>query len=207
MSAGVFILAKELKNKLEGAIIEKNTPTFFRGSTSAESNFDKADKPLARESVNKGNDESEKTKTQLKPNDSYNSNGYEYKTDDKGRITTVEGNLRLEKAERSEYSQKLAGGESRKSNDDGGHLIASQFGGSGKLDNLVPMNSNINRAGGKWYSMESTWEKALSEGKSVNVKIKAEYKGESLRPDSFIVKYKIEGEGTKIVRVKNQQGG
>ncbi|WP_445667498.1 DNA/RNA non-specific endonuclease [Paenibacillus sp. FSL H3-0321] len=33
--------------------------------------------------------------------------------------------------------------------DDGVHLIDSQFKGSGNIDNLVPMNSQINEAGGK----------------------------------------------------------
>lgn len=54
--------------------------------------------------------------------------------------------------------------------DDGGHLIASQFGGSGDLDNLVAMSSNINRAGGKWYNMEKEWANAVkNDGATVEV--------------------------------------
>lgn len=48
--------------------------------------------------------------------------------------------------------------------DDGGRLIGSQFLGSGKIDNLVLMNSQINRAGGKWYNMEKDWASDLKEG-------------------------------------------
>lgn len=40
------------------------------------------------------------------------------------------------------------GREDRLVTDDGGHLIASIFNGSGNLDNLVPMDSNLNR--GAW---------------------------------------------------------
>ncbi|MEI4790683.1 DNA/RNA non-specific endonuclease [Bacillus sp. FJAT-53060] len=32
-------------------------------------------------------------------------------------------------------------------------MIASIFEGSGDVDNLLPMNSHINRSGGKWYQM------------------------------------------------------
>ena len=72
---------------------------------------------------------------------------------------------------RNYYAQRVAGREDRicTSNgnqgdnqpaDDGGHLIGSQFGGSGDLDNLVAMSSKTNRAGGKWYNMEKKWAEA-----------------------------------------------
>lgn len=37
--------------------------------------------------------------------------------------------------------------------DDGGHLIGSQFHGPGDIDNLVAQNSQINRSGGEWYNI------------------------------------------------------
>lgn len=48
--------------------------------------------------------------------------------------------------------------------DDGGHLIGSQFKGSGGIDNLVPMNSQINEAGGSWHELEKEWAEALNKG-------------------------------------------
>lgn len=48
----------------------------------------------------------------------------------------------------SNYAQKVAESEDRLHDDEGGHLIASIFKGSGDLDNLVPMNSNLNKGDG-----------------------------------------------------------
>lgn len=108
---------------------------------------------------------------------------------------------------RSLYSQRTAGGNYRLEDDDGGHLIGSQFLGSGKLDNLVSMNSQINRAGGKWYNMETEWANALKEGKEVQVKIQNIYETNNLRPVSFNIKYTTEGEKTKIIKILNKSGG
>nr|WP_261785738.1 DNA/RNA non-specific endonuclease [Macrococcus canis] len=120
--------------------------------------------------------------------------GYLYRTDEFGRIKHVETTeLVLKKAKRKTYMQRVVGREFRKKDDDGGHLIASQFGGSGDLDNLVPMNSEINRAGGKWFNMEKTWADALKETppKKVQIKIEPIVSGDSLRPDEFNVYYTI----------------
>ena len=48
-----------------------------------------------------------------------------------------------EQSERNPYAQRVAGRESRLSGDDGGHLIAAIFEGSGDIDNLVPMRSSF----------------------------------------------------------------
>lgn len=87
----------------------------------------------------------------------------------------------------------------------GGHLIASIFDGSGNLDNLVPMNGNLNK--GEWKKLESMWAKQLKKGKSVEVKVKPSYKGDSQRPDSFKIEYKIGKEDWEIKRFKNKPGG
>lgn len=91
--------------------------------------------------------------------------------------------------------------------DDGGHLIGSQFLGSGNIYNLVPMNSQINRAGGKWYNMETEWANALKEGKDVQAKIQNIYEPNNSRPVSLKIKYTIEGEKTKIIKILNKSGG
>lgn len=127
----------------------------------------------------------------LVSNQSYTSNGYEYKTDKYGRITEALGNLRLEEGTRNTEAQKIVGGADRLASDDGGHLIANRFGGSGGLDNLVPMNSNINR--GAYKRLENRWANALELGKNVRVKVNPIYKGDSSRPSSFEITEWIDG--------------
>ncbi len=129
----------------------------------------------------------------LKPNISYKSSGgHIYKTDSLGRIDSVEGTLKLGKGKRNDYAQKVAGREDRLADDHGGHLIARIMEGSGEIDNLVPMNSNLNQHA--WRTMENTWADALKNGKKVQVTIEAVYEGSSQRPSTFIVEYFIDSE-------------
>ena len=138
----------------------------------------------------------------LKPNEKYEVNGYEYETDSKGRIKHCEGDLRLEDGKRNPAAQREVGGADRHTGDgveydlndrdDGGHLIATRFGGSGEKDNLVAQNYNLNR--GEYKKMENGWANTLEEkdgdGNSrynVHVEIKPVYRGDSERPGAFIV--------------------
>ncbi len=140
----------------------------------------------------------ENGKKALAKNAEYTKNGYDYKTDKLGRIKEAKASeLRLEKGERNLYSQRTVGGTDRlKDIDDGGHLFGTQFGGSGDIDNMLPQNSKINRAGGEWYKMEQEWANALKETppKKVSVKINPIYEGKSMRPTKIKVKYKIGNE-------------
>ena len=155
---------------------------------------------------------------ELLPNVQYvTENGYRYTTDEFGRISRVEvDDLVLKKGKRNAHSQRVAGREYRITEaelkaglDDGGHLIGTQFNGSGDLDNLVAMNREINRSGGTWYNMEEEWASALKEvpPRKVTVDIQPVYSGNSLRPDSFKVKYQIEGKRTEVRTILNQIGG
>ena len=141
----------------------------------------------------------------LAKNAEYTKNGYDYKTDKLGRIKEAKASeLRLEQGERNLYSQRTVGGADRlKDIDDGGHLFGTQFGGSGDIDNMLPQNSKINRAGGEWYKMEQEWANALKETppKKVSVKINPIYEGKSMRPTKIKVKYKIDNE-IKFRRMK-----
>jgi hypothetical protein len=90
---------------------------------------------------------------------------------------------------RKPYSQRIVGRENRESDDHGGHLIASIFGGSGDIDNLVPMNQNLNQ--GRWKILENKWSDALNSSEKVKVDIEPKYRGDSQRPERFEVRYKI----------------
>lgn len=57
------------------------------------------------------------------------------------------------------------------------------------MDNLVPMNSNLNR--GEWKKLENEWANALNDGDKVRVKITPNYSGNSKRRDSFVIRYKV----------------
>lgn len=143
-----------------------------------------------------------------KPNTIYNfENGYTYKTDINGRVSSVQAELQLGKNDRNTYQQKVSGRNDRASTDHGGHLIASMFKGPGEGINIVPMDKNFNGSGGKWYQLENDWKKALENNQSVNVSIRPVYSGTSKRPDSFIVIQKIGSAKATQVTLKNTASG
>ncbi len=163
--------------------------------------------------TNEKNDSAEKNSYfsdayHLKPNEDYESNQYRYHTDQYGRITGCEGSLRLEEGKRNPDHQKRAGGEDRLETDEGGHLIACRFDGSGKIDNLVPMDEGLNK--GKYRTMENEWADELKKGNTVDVKIRCKYEGESQRPTEFIIASRVtEPDGrsrTETYRFKNGGG-
>ncbi|PRZ12364.1 DNA/RNA non-specific endonuclease [Laceyella sediminis] len=131
--------------------------------------------------------------------------GYTFKTDSEGRISYCEADLQLGRGKRNAYAQRKVGGEDRLDDDDGGHLIASIFNGSGNIDNLVPMNGNLNRGG--WKRLENMWSQALKDGDDVKVKITPRYQGSSNRPSSFEISYKIGEEDWESKRFDNVPGG
>ncbi|TYQ14663.1 UNVERIFIED_CONTAM: DNA/RNA non-specific endonuclease [Acetivibrio alkalicellulosi] len=144
----------------------------------------------------------------LKPNVQYATpEGYLYKTDDLGRIVRCEGTLAFGIAKRNEYAQRTVGREDRLSDDDGGHLIASIFKGSGDFDNLVPMNGNLNK--GEWKKLEIAWGKALNSKppKEVKVKITPVYEGNSQRPVRFEIENQVGNRQWEIIKFKNSSGG
>ncbi|ADK04805.1 TPA: DNA/RNA non-specific endonuclease [Bacillus cereus biovar anthracis] len=148
---------------------------------------------------------------ELAPNVRYiTEDGYKYTTDELGRIVDVEaGELILQKGKRNKGMQVAAGREDRLPDDDGGHLIGTQFHGSGDIDNLITQNRQINRSGGEWYNMEQEWANALGgkPPKKVTVKIEPVYQGTSLRPNYFEIVYEIEGKGIFEKMIRNRAGG
>ena len=144
----------------------------------------------------KENDDHFQSTYRLKENYEYEKNGYHYETDSKGRIKEASGVLHLGEGKRYGNHQLEAGHEDRKENDEGGHIIASRFEGSGKIDNLVAMDKGLTR--NEYKALEESWAKDISEGKKVDVDIKMIYKGESERPDRFRISYRIENENGDV---------
>lgn len=66
------------------------------------------------------------------------------------------------------------------------------------------MNGNVNVSAYK--KLESAWAKALRDNREVVVDIRPVYEGNSVRPVSFNIKYKIDGEKFKA-NLKNVYGG
>jgi hypothetical protein len=151
----------------------------------------------------------EKRRKVLKSNVQYTTpEGYTYRTDELGRIVSCEGTLKKGLAERNEYAQRIVGREDRLPDDEGGHLIASIFKGSGDIDNLVPMNANLNK--GEWKKLENSWKDALeaTPPQEVQVMISPIYEGNSQRPAKFKIKYRIGNENNFTTKfLKNAPGG
>lgn len=150
------------------------------------------------------------TTYRLKPNENYEVNNYSYETDRYGRIKRCEGTLRLEEGKRNTAHQIRAGEEYRLENDEGGHLIGARFGGSEKIDNIVPMDYDVNHH--EYKDIEDDWAEQLKKNNKVYVKIDCVYEGESTRPTAFIVKYRITEQNgfvrneTKIINNTNPGG-
>lgn len=144
----------------------------------------------------------------LKPKITYSTpEGYTYQTDELGRIVNCEGTLQLGVAKRKDYAQRTVGRDDRKDDDDGGHLIASIFKGSGDFDNLVAMNGNLNK--GEWKKLENDWSEALKAKppKEVKVNISPIYEGNSQRPVKFEIEYQIGKSRPEFREFKNKPGG
>ena len=127
---------------------------------------------------------------QLKENIIYESKGYYYQTDELGRIKAAQGDLRLEAGKRNNGDQLKAGGNDRLPGDHGGHLFAKMFAGSGEIDNLSAMAAIVNNS--KYKRIEKRWQKALKEGKEVEVTIDLVYDGASKRAKEFKIRYFID---------------
>ena len=128
----------------------------------------------------------------LKPNVKYQTGEFEYlyQTDGLGRLTDWNASeLQLtERNGRLPHDSRTPG---KLPGDHAGHLAGDRFGGSPEIDNLVSQLSDVNLS--DYKKLENQWAKALEEGKDVSVNVKVNYVGDNLRPDSFDVRYTIDG--------------
>lgn len=131
----------------------------------------------------------------LQPNFTYELNGNIYKTDEKGRIISCEAKpVRSPENPRDNEAQRQTGGEYRRSNDQGGHIVGRDMNGDGGIGNLVAMDSKINQS--DYKRMENSIKAALDEGKNVTTKTEMTYSGDSERPDKLTVTVTIDGTDT-----------
>lgn len=189
------VVAKELSKSSESALLKSakermgDTPTDIR----------ELNKPIGKELKEDkvyidDNGKVYRMENDLLPNQTYEINGYEYETDDNGRIVYAEGKLHLKEHEGRldiKDSMENIGKGDQKSTDDRGHLIGDQFGGSNGMENLIPQDANINRS--DYRNFENQLAREVADGKDVRVKVEPLYDGDSHRPSAIAVSYSIDG--------------
>ena len=127
----------------------------------------------------------------LKPSIVYLKNGYTYYTDADRNITKVSGIIELNDAKRIPSAQKAIVQQTGiPGEDQGGHLIAKIFNGSGDIDNLVAMDRVVNQS--EYRRVENAIKKAVMEGNVVSVEIEVIRNG-SKRPSGFKIAYSVDG--------------
>lgn len=132
-----------------------------------------------------------------------------YETDAQGRVckmSTKEIKIvqdRLRDPNRTRETKNIKDG---CATDQGGHLLADEFGGSSDQINLVPMDGHVNEHG-DWRLMEKNIESALKgppEKSVTDFTVVVRYDGTSSRPASFRVSYRVEGDPKpKVVSIPN----
>lgn len=131
----------------------------------------------------------------LQPNTTYELNGNVYTTNENGRIISCEAKpVRSPENPRDNEAQRQAGGENRRPNDQGGHIVGRDMNGDGGIGNLVAMDSKINQS--DYKRMENDIKSALDEGKEVTTKTEMTYSGDSERPDNITVTVTNDGKDT-----------
>ena len=129
-----------------------------------------------------------------KPNVVYEAgeHRYLYRTDEVGRIDRAYAEdlqLKLHEGRLPHNSNTL----DKELGDHAGHIFGDLFGGSPELDNVLSQAKDVNLK--EYRRIERKWEAALKSEppKKVEVDIKINYDGSSMRPTSFEVNYKIDG--------------
>lgn len=140
---------------------------------------------------------------ELLPNSEYEIDGNKYKTDEKGRIVSVVAYPKsTPEGERDTKAQERAGGEDRRENDQGGHILARILGGYKGIENMVAMWEKVNT--GPYKKMENEIVNAVKAGKDVKMEVNIEYDENSERPSKITVKYTIDGKETIVVFDNNE---
>lgn len=136
----------------------------------------------------------------LLPNTSYELNGYQYKTDARGRIVSASGRLRLKEREGRKGivdSLEVIGKGDERPGDDRGHLIGDRFDGNSGLGNLIPQDAKINQ--GDYKKLENKLAKDVTAGRVVSVAIVPKYNDSSHRPSHIVFRYTIDGNQFRLI--------
>lgn len=136
--------------------------------------------------------------TQLKPlcNSKYIIGDAEYIIDDAGRVSqtyfTITPKSLIKQSYRdSNVQQQMHNLKGSLENDQAGHLLADEFGGSSNMINLIPMTSRVNKS--IYRSIENKWKQYASQNKDVKVKIELKYENASERPKWINIEYEVDG--------------
>ena len=128
----------------------------------------------------------------LKPNVTYQAGEHEYlyQTNENGLIVRAVAKVLQFKthSRREKHNPNTYG---KLENDHAGHLFADWFGGSPELDNLVSQAKRVNKE--EFLRLERKWAAALKAGKEVSVNIDIQYSDGNVRPESFLVRYTVDG--------------
>lgn len=145
-----------------------------------------------------------------------NSKG-NYTYDESKYGKSASGNLELNKGERDKKAQLQAGGDDRKKDDDGGHLIGTRFGGDSGSKNIDAQNSNANR--GTYNKMEKRWADSIEKGDKVYAHVETFKSNGSERPDVYMgytitehddksrewEAFSVQNESAKVQEARNQE--
>lgn len=122
----------------------------------------------------------------LSPNCKYQKNGYNYQTDEHGRIIHADGKLHFREGSRQSLNASV---EDMLPGDQRGHLFADLFGGSNQVDNLIAQMGEVNQ--GRFRSFERTLAEAMSRNETVYVRFAVRYEDDSRRPSEIRAYYSI----------------
>lgn len=113
----------------------------------------------------------------------YTVNGSTYTTNENGCISKFTGKPTLDSAPRSASSQRNLAG--KETGDHASHLVAASNGGSGKVDNMVPMDGKVNTRDYRGFERQNN--DLLRDGKEVTLHGELAYHDQSNRPDAIMV--------------------
>lgn len=193
-------LPDEVKDKKDGSNQEaKNTSDGGKQEVQKEPETVKNDSKEKEQEYRDDNGVKYREGDNLIPNNEYEVRGYQYKTDGKGRIVEASGKLKMKAPDykRDMESVRRKEGQEYRDTDDRGHLIGHQFGGSDRLENLVPMDAKLNQ--GDFVKLETTLADAVKDSADVRLKVEPIYDGDSNRPSEFRVTYSIDGDKDVVV--------
>ena len=108
---------------------------------------------------------------------------YTYENSESGK--KAYGSLEVsDEGVRDAQAQRSAGGEDRKADDDGGHLIGTRFNGAPDSRNLDAQNANLNR--GSYNRLEKSWQESLNNGDKIFLNVETPRDTNADRPDAYM---------------------